>query len=70
LYEIENGVLTLSKKSKPLLDPSKRAPLINYLSRQKRFSKLSEKVLIELQERLDLAWSKLADELSCQEHHQ
>jgi len=67
LYEIENGVLTLSKKSKPLLDPSKRAPLIEYLSRQKRFSKLSEKELIELQERLDLQWSKIADDLSCQE---
>ncbi|MHA1486784.1 MAG: thiamine pyrophosphate-dependent enzyme, partial [Promethearchaeota archaeon] len=62
LYEIENGVLTLSKKSKPLLDPSKRAPLIDYLSRQKRFSKLSEKELIELQERLDLQWANLADE--------
>ncbi|MFX0009493.1 MAG: pyruvate synthase subunit beta, partial [Candidatus Hermodarchaeota archaeon] len=69
LYEIENGVLTLSKKSKPLLDPSKRAPLIDYLSRQKRFSKLSEKALIELQESLDLEWSKIADELSCQEPH-
>ncbi len=70
LYEIENGVLTLSKKSKPLLDPSKRAPLIEYLSRQKRFSKLSEKELIELQERVDLQWSNLADELFCQENHQ
>ena len=70
LYEIENGVLTLSKKSKPLLDPSKRAPLIDYLSRQKRFSKLSEKELIELQERLDLQWANLADELFCQENHQ
>jgi len=70
LYEIENGVLTLSKKSKPLLDSSKRAPLIDYLSRQKRFSKLSEKELIELQERLDLQWSNLADELFCQENHQ
>jgi pyruvate ferredoxin oxidoreductase beta subunit len=70
LYEIENGVLTLSKKSKPLLDPSKRTPLIDYLSRQKRFSKLSEKELIELQERLDLQWANLADELFCQENHQ
>ena len=70
LYEIENGVLTLSKKSKPLLDPSKRAPLIEYLSRQKRFSKLSEKELIELQERLDLQWNNLADEIFCQENHQ
>ncbi|MHA1508951.1 MAG: thiamine pyrophosphate-dependent enzyme [Promethearchaeota archaeon] len=70
LYEIENGVLTLSKKSKPLLDPSKRAPLIDYLSRQKRFSKISEKQLIELQERINLQWTNLADELSCQANHQ
>ena len=68
LYEIENGVLTLSKKSKPLLDPSKRAPLIEYLSRQKRFSKISEKVLIELQERLDLQWTRIASEIKCQEN--
>jgi len=69
LYEIENGVISLSKKSKPLLDPSKRAPLIEYLSRQKRFSKISEKVLIELQERLDLQWLKIASEIKCQENH-
>ncbi len=68
LYEIENGVMSLSKKSKPLLDPSKRAPLIDYLSRQKRFSKVSEKVLIELQERLDLQWVKIANEIKCQEN--
>jgi pyruvate ferredoxin oxidoreductase beta subunit len=66
LYEIENGVLTLSKKSKSLLDPSKRAPLIEYLSRQKRFSRISEKDLIELQERLDLQWENIANELQCQ----
>ena len=68
LYEIESGVISLSKKSKPLLDPSKRAPLIDYLSRQKRFSKISEKVLIELQESLDLQWFKIASEIKCQEN--
>ena len=67
LYEIENGILTLSKKSKPLLDPAKRIPLIDYLSRQKRFSKVSEKNLIELQERLDLRWDLISAELQCQE---
>jgi len=69
LYEIEKGVITLSKKSKPLLDPSKRAPLIEYLSRQKRFSKLSEKDLIELQEILELQWLNIANEIKCQENH-
>ncbi|MFX1478984.1 MAG: thiamine pyrophosphate-dependent enzyme [Promethearchaeota archaeon] len=69
LYEVENGVLKLSKKSKPLVDPSKRAPLIDYLSRQKRFSKLSEKELIELQERLDSQWETITTELKCQEQY-
>ncbi len=70
LYEIENGIMKLSKKSQPLLDPSKRTPLIDYLSNQKRFSKLSEKNLIELQERLDRNWERIAAELSCQEDYQ
>ncbi|TFG07360.1 MAG: pyruvate synthase subunit beta [Promethearchaeota archaeon] len=66
LFEVENGVLKLSKKSKPLLDPSKRAPLIEYISRQKRFSLISESDLIELQEEIDRQWKKISDELSCQ----
>lgn len=70
LYEIENGIIKLSKKSQPLLDPSKRTPLIEYLSNQKRFSKLSEKGLIELQERLDRNWERITAELSCQEGYQ
>jgi len=68
LYEIENGIMKLSKKSQPLLDPSKRTPLIEYLSNQKRFSKLSEKDLIELQEGLDRNWVRITNELSCQEN--
>jgi len=70
LFEIENGIMKLSKKSQPLLAPSKRTPLIQYLSNQKRFSKLSEKDLIELQERLDRNWERIAAELSCQEGYQ
>ncbi|MGQ4872639.1 MAG: thiamine pyrophosphate-dependent enzyme [Promethearchaeia archaeon] len=67
LYEVENGVKTLSKPSKPLLDPSKRKPLIDYLSKQKRFAGISEKDLIELQKRLDTKWERLAIELKCTE---
>ncbi len=67
LYEVENGVKKLSKSSKALLDPSKRVPLIEYLSKQKRFSGISEKTLIELQESLDKQWKLVADELKCQE---
>ena len=67
LYEFENGVLKLSKKSQPLLDPSKRKPLIEYLSTQKRFSHISEKELIELQERIDFDWDKIAATLKSQD---
>jgi pyruvate ferredoxin oxidoreductase beta subunit len=69
LFEIENGTMILSKKSKSLLDPNKRTPLIEYLSRQKRFSKLSEKDLVELQKRLDHDWNDIALELKCQEDY-
>jgi len=67
LFEIENGVMKLSKRSKSLLDPSKRTPLIEYLSRQKRFAKLSEKDMIELQEEIDRNWIRTANQLSCQQ---
>jgi pyruvate ferredoxin oxidoreductase beta subunit len=66
LYEIENGVLTLSKKSKPLVDPGKRVPIIEYVSKQKRFAGISEKTLIEIQERVDRDWEKIVDQLECQ----
>ncbi len=66
LYEIENGVLTLSKKSKPLVDPAKRLPMIEYISKQKRFAGISEKTLIEIQERIDHNWKKIVDQLECQ----
>ncbi|MFW9894598.1 MAG: thiamine pyrophosphate-dependent enzyme [Candidatus Thorarchaeota archaeon] len=69
LYEVENGIMTLSKKSKSLLDPSKRAPLVDYLSKQKRFARISEKDLIELQERLEYNWERITVELSCQEQY-
>ncbi|MFW9874050.1 MAG: thiamine pyrophosphate-dependent enzyme [Candidatus Thorarchaeota archaeon] len=69
LYEVENGVMKLSKKSKSLLDSSKRIPLVEYLSKQKRFSQISEKDLIELQERVDHNWERINVELSCQEQY-
>ena len=69
LFEIENSIIRLSKKSKSLLDPAKRTPLVDYLSKQKRFSKISEKDLIELQERLDHNWERITVELSCQEQY-
>lgn len=67
LYEVENGVKTLSKPSRRLLDPEKRKPLIEYVSQQKRFSGISEKTLMELQNQIDKQWRKLEAELKCQE---
>ncbi|MHA1805762.1 MAG: thiamine pyrophosphate-dependent enzyme [Promethearchaeota archaeon] len=67
LYEVENGIKTLSKPSKPLIDPSKRLPIIEYVSKQKRFSGISEKTLIELQEENDRQWNRIINELKCQE---
>ncbi|MHA1931244.1 MAG: thiamine pyrophosphate-dependent enzyme [Promethearchaeota archaeon] len=69
LFEVENGIMTLSKKSKALTDASKRAPLVDYLSKQKRFSQISEKDLIELQEQLDHNWERITVELSCQDQY-
>ena len=66
LYEIENGILTLSKKSKSLVDPEKRLPIIEYISKQKRFTGISEKTLIEIQERVDNDWEKIVAKLDCQ----
>ena len=70
LFEVENGEMKLSKKSSVLLDQSKRAPLLDYLSKQKRFSQISDQNLIELQERLDQNWERITAELSCQEQYQ
>ena len=67
LYEIENGVLTLSKKSKALVDPSKRLPIVEYISRQKRFAGMSEKTMIEIQERIEHDWENITNQLKCQE---
>jgi pyruvate ferredoxin oxidoreductase beta subunit len=69
LYEVENGIMKLSKQSKALLDPSKRLPLIDYLSKQKRFANISEKDLVELQEYLDHSWARIEVNLSCQEQY-
>ncbi|MBD3194656.1 MAG: pyruvate synthase subunit beta [Candidatus Lokiarchaeota archaeon] len=69
LYEVENGVKTISKPSKRYMDPEKRIPLTDYISKQKRFSSVSEKTLIELQNQVDKNWKKLASELKCQEEY-
>ena len=66
LYEVENGIMTLSKKSKSLVDPEKRLPIIEYVSKQKRFAGISEKTLMEIQDRVDHDWGKIVAQLECQ----
>ncbi|MBY8981634.1 MAG: pyruvate synthase subunit beta [Candidatus Lokiarchaeota archaeon] len=68
LYEVENGIKKISKASKKYLDPSKRLPLIEYLSKQKRFRAVSEKQLITLQERIEKRWKEISTELYAQEN--
>ncbi|MBD3254784.1 MAG: pyruvate synthase subunit beta [Candidatus Lokiarchaeota archaeon] len=67
LFEVENGVKKISKASRKFMDPAKRLPLVEYVSKQKRFSTLSEKALIELQDEIDRQWKSLEAELKCQE---
>ncbi|MBN1215167.1 MAG: pyruvate synthase subunit beta [Candidatus Lokiarchaeota archaeon] len=67
LYEVENGVKTISKASKKYVDPSKRIPLIEYLSKQKRFRTVSEQQLIKLQEGIDKSWKVILSEIEAQE---
>ncbi len=67
LYESVNGVLSLSKQCKPLLDPSKRLPIMEYISKQKRFANVSEKTLIEIQEEIDRQWALIGNELKYQQ---
>ena len=58
LFEIENGYLTLSGKSKRLHDKSKRKPIGEYFNKknQGRFKMVDEKILGELQMDTDRWW--------------
>ncbi|MBT5022147.1 hypothetical protein HOK51_06470 [Candidatus Woesearchaeota archaeon] len=53
MYEIENGVLRLSRK------PSNHFPVENYLKLQGRFRGLTEKEAREIQEFVDEEWERL-----------
>lgn len=60
LYEVENGVLKLTGRSRALLDPSKRKPLEDYLRLQGRFAHLlrpeNREQLEQLKKGVDEAW--------------
>jgi len=64
LYEIENGQLTLTGKSKFLIDPAKREPIEEYLKLQGRFAHISDKEIELIHKIREAEWSKI---LSCTE---
>lgn len=53
LFEIENGVVTITNK------PSKEAPVEEYLLKQGRFKHLLPKEIEEIQKHVDEQWEKL-----------
>jgi pyruvate ferredoxin oxidoreductase beta subunit len=59
LYEIEGGKLRLTGKSAKLLDKDQRLPVVEYLSQQGRFNKISEQDIQELQNWVDRNWEEL-----------
>ncbi len=63
LYEIENGVLTLSGPSKKLLDKEKRKPIEEYIKLQGRFRKISDDEIKQLQAWVDNQWVSLQHRL-------
>ncbi|WP_287588862.1 3-methyl-2-oxobutanoate dehydrogenase subunit beta [Candidatus Borrarchaeum sp.] len=64
LYEIENGQLTLTGKSKYLVNPAKREPIEEYLKLQGRFAHITDEEIEQLKKIREEKWSKL---LSCTE---
>ncbi len=68
LFEIENGILTLSGKSKRMHDPTKRKPLKDYFGTQGRFRKLDDQTLEVLQKDVDGWWAWIDRHLVYQEY--
>ncbi|MHA1894750.1 MAG: 3-methyl-2-oxobutanoate dehydrogenase subunit beta [Candidatus Helarchaeota archaeon] len=66
LYEIENGILTLSPPSKPKLKKQNRLPITDYIKNQGRFKKMSEDDIKILQDWVDDNWVKLEKRIQCQ----
>jgi pyruvate ferredoxin oxidoreductase beta subunit len=64
LYEIENGQLKLTGKSKYLVNPAKREPIEEYLKLQGRFAHITDEEIEQLQKIREAKWTKI---LSCTE---
>ncbi len=59
MYEIENGVLKFHSISRNLKDPSKRAPLEDYLKKQKRFKNITSAQIEGLKADIQTEWELL-----------
>ena len=56
LFEIEDGTLRLTSKSRTIARRGKRVPVAEYLSAQRRFAGVDEIGVQEIQQRVDARW--------------
>lgn len=59
LYEVIEGKFILSKPSKKYLEASKRKPIEDYLSTQKRFEDISEDEIERYRQYIDAQWKEI-----------
>ena len=63
LYEVIEGKFQLSKDSKRYLDPSKRKPIEEYLTIQKRFRNISEEIIVNYREYINNLWEEIKNRI-------
>jgi pyruvate ferredoxin oxidoreductase beta subunit len=64
LFEIINGNFELSKISKPHLDPENRKPISEYLKPQRRFKKINNQGIEELNKYINDLLKKIQDRMT------
>jgi len=67
LYEVENGILKLSKPSSRYLDPTKRKPIEEYLKTQKRFSQMTQQEIQVYKTYINEMWIDIERRIKSQE---
>jgi pyruvate ferredoxin oxidoreductase beta subunit len=56
LFEIENGVFSISTPSRPFLEKTRRKPVKDYLEKQGRFRHLTSQEMAQIQLNVDETW--------------
>ena len=56
LFEIENGVFSISTPSQPFLEKTRRKPVKDYLEKQGRFRHLTSQEMAQIQLNIDETW--------------